>query len=88
MHYYVYILKSCRAPDQTYIGYTSDLDARLKTHNEGGCPHTSKFKPWELGWYCVFPEKFAALAFEKYLKSHSGKAFANKRLIGDSIKTQ
>jgi hypothetical protein len=27
-----------------------------------------------------FPDKYKALAFEKYLKSHSGRAFAKKRL--------
>jgi hypothetical protein len=32
-------------------------------------------------WYCGFPEKMKALAFECYLKSHSGKAFAAKRLL-------
>jgi len=30
--------------------------------------------------YCAFPDKYKALAFEKYLKSHSGRAFAKKRL--------
>jgi putative endonuclease len=79
--YYVYILRSIGHPNQTYIGYSSDLKARLKKHNEGGCPHTSKYKPWQLEWYCAFPGKYQALAFESYLKSHSGKAFANKRLL-------
>jgi putative endonuclease len=36
--------------------------------------------PWELKWYCAFPDKYKALAFEAYLKSHSGRAFAKKRL--------
>jgi predicted GIY-YIG superfamily endonuclease len=40
-----------------------------------------KFKPWKLVWYCAFPDKYKALAFEKYLKSHSGRAFAKKRLL-------
>jgi len=79
--FYVYILKSCEFPKQTYVGFSSDLKARLKKHNEGGCPHTSKYKPWELAWYCAFPEKHKALVFEAYLKSHSGKAFASKRLL-------
>lgn len=79
--FYVYILKSCEFRGQTYIGFSSDLKDRLKKHNEGGCLHTSKYKPWELAWYCAFPEKQKALAFEAYLKSHSGKAFAGKRLL-------
>ena len=80
MHY-VYILKSKTRPEQTYVGYSGNLKARLKKHNEGGCPHTSKFKPCTLLWYCAFSDNHAAIAFENYLKSHSGKAFANKRLI-------
>lgn len=79
--YYVYIIRSIDYPCQYYIGFTTSLKARLKKHNEGGCPHTSKFKPWEVVFYCAFPDKGKALAFEKYLKSHSGKAFANKRLL-------
>jgi putative endonuclease len=56
------------------------LKRRLPEHNAGKSTHTAKFKPWELVWYCAFPDKYKALAFEKYLKSHSGRAFAKKRL--------
>ena len=79
MHY-VYLLRSAEYPDQTYIGYTTDLRARLATHNSGGSKHTSKFRPWQLATYLAFSTKTQALAFESYLKSHSGKAFAAKRL--------
>jgi predicted GIY-YIG superfamily endonuclease len=37
-------------------------------------------KPWELTWYCAIPDKYRALEFEKYLKSHFGRAFAKKPL--------
>jgi predicted GIY-YIG superfamily endonuclease len=49
--YYVYQIQSISSPDQKYTGFTTDLKARLKTHNNGGCPHTSKFKPWILVHY-------------------------------------
>ena len=79
--YYVYLLRSIPNPDQTYIGgYTEYLKTRLKAHNHGQSPYTSKYKPWNLITYLAFSEKDKALSFEKYLKSHSGKAFANKRL--------
>ena len=78
--YYVYLLRSIPNPDQTYIGYTEDLKTRLQAHNHGQSPHTAKFKPWNLITYLAFDAKDRALLFEKYLKSHSGKAFANKRL--------
>jgi len=56
------------------------LKRRLPEHNAGKSVHTAEFKPWKLAWYCAFPDKMRALEFEKYLKSHSGRAFANKRL--------
>ena len=78
--YYVYLLRSIPRPDQTYVGFTEDLKTRFSAHNNGRSPHTSKFTPWELVSYTAFKEREKALSFEKYLKSHSGKAFANKRL--------
>lgn len=78
--WYVYIIRSTVSPEQEYTGLTSDLRQRLTDHNKGKSPHTSKYMPWELLWYGAFPDKFTALAFEKYLKSHSGRAFASKRL--------
>ena len=79
--FYVYIIRSETHPDQTYVGFTEDLRQRLTTHNQGGSPHTAKFTPWQLEFYCAFRSKAKALAFERYLKSHSGKAFASKRLL-------
>ena len=78
---YVYILKSKRNATCTYIGYTSDLPQRLKQHNQGLSKHNAKFRPWELIFYAAFPNKQLALEFENYLKSHSGKAFTQKRLV-------
>ena len=78
--WYVYMLRSLSFPEQEYIGATADLKRRLPEHNAGKSTHTAKFKPWELIWYCAFPDKHRALEFEKYLKSHSGRAFAKKRL--------
>ena len=78
--YYVYMLRSIPYPNQTYIGFTENLKSRLTAHKKGQSPHTSRYKPWELATYLAFKDRSRALAFEKYLKSHSGKAFANKRL--------
>ena len=78
MHY-VYLLRSISSPMQTYVGYTTDLRARLSDHNKGKSKHTSKYPPWELVSYHAFAQKEKALDFERYLKTGSGKAFANKR---------
>lgn len=79
--FYVYILRSESRPTQTHVGFTRDLKSRVATHNAGGSPHTRKFIPWSLQFYCAFPDASKAMAFEKHLKSHSGKAFANKHLL-------
>ena len=78
MQYYVYILNSLVFPEKFYVGYTEDIKARLATHNAGGSVHTAKDRPWVISTYLVFEDKLTALNFEKYLKSHSGRAFASK----------
>jgi len=77
--FYVYLIRSTAAPEQTYIGFSKDLRERLATHNAGGSPHTSKYRPWELIAYHAFASEERAKAFEKYLKTGSGQAFAKKR---------
>jgi putative endonuclease len=79
MHY-VYFLQSIEHPDQNYVGLTDDLRARLKVHNSGSSLHTKKFKPWRLVTYVAFDEAAKAVAFERYMKTASGRAFAKKRL--------
>ena len=78
--WYVYIIQSTSSPNEEYTGASANLKQRIADHNAGKSPHTSKFIPWELRWYCAFPDKYKALDFESYLKSHSGRAFAKKRL--------
>ena len=77
---YVYILHSRAFPDRYYTGIADDLRARLTKHNAGQVLHTSKFKPWQLKTYIAFSDEKRAFAFEKYLKSPCGRAFAKKRL--------
>lgn len=83
MHY-VYIIQSINFPEILYTGYSTNLESRLSTHNSGGSEFTSDYKPWRCVWYCNFLDKYSALEFEKYLKSHSGRAFMKKRLIACS----
>jgi predicted GIY-YIG superfamily endonuclease len=77
---YVYLLESISHPDQTYVGLTDDLRARLAAHNAGQSANTAKFKPWRLVTYVAFSEPHKAVAFERYMKTASGRAFTNKRL--------
>ncbi len=78
--YYVYILQSEVDEKRFYVGFTEDLDSRLKAHNSGNVHHTSKYKPWRIKTAVAFGYRQKALDFEKYLKSPSGRAFAKKRL--------
>ena len=73
---YVYILQSLKDAKQRYIGVTTNLNERLKDHNTGKSPHTAKFKPWQVVVAIRFANDQKADAFEKYLKSGSGHAFA------------
>lgn len=77
---YVYLLESINFPNESYIGLTDDLRKRLAAHNAGQASHTRKFKPWRLVTYLAFSKEETAVAFERYLKSSSGRAFAKKRL--------
>jgi len=78
--YYVHLIESISAQGERYLGMTTDLKERLQEHNAGKSSHTSKFKPWKLTTYIAFNDRAKAEAFERYLKSGSGHAFARKRL--------
>ena len=78
--FYVYILNSILDSDRMYVGITNDLENRLREHNAGESIHTNKYKPWKLMSYIAFDDKEKAVAFERYLKSGSGRSFAKRHL--------
>jgi len=77
---YVYLLQSIPHPEQRYVGLTNDLQKRLDCHNQGGSPHTSKYAPWRIVTAIRFDDDHRATIFERYLKTGSGRAFANRHL--------
>jgi predicted GIY-YIG superfamily endonuclease len=77
-YHYVYPLASVFHSSQVYTGHTHDLRQRLKEHNAGKVPHTSMFKPCIIRSATAFRDHTRALAFEKYLKSGSGRAFLHR----------
>lgn len=77
--YYVYILKLCN--NSCYIGFSSNLKQRITDHQKGNVPITKNKRPLELVFYAAFETQGKAIQFEDYLKSASGFAFRNKRLI-------
>jgi putative endonuclease len=77
--YTVYILK---CSDNThYVGCTSNLDDRLLRHARGEVHYTASRLPVRLKVFTVFDNKYDAYSYEKYLKSGSGRAVMNKRLL-------
>jgi putative endonuclease len=76
--HYVYILVSETDESRHYTGLTQDLETHLQAHNAGQVPHTTKYRPWRIETAISFRSREKAAAFERYLKSHSGRAFATK----------
>ena len=76
--HYVYILIDTATQSHHYVGVTQDLRARLAKHNAGEVVHTSKFRPWRIQTAIAFDSKEKAFAFEKYLKSGSGREFSKR----------
>jgi len=77
--YFVYLLRLVNG--KVYTGSTPQLQRRYTEHTEGKVLSTMNFRPLELIWYCGFPSRLQARRFENYLKTGSGQAFRNKRLI-------
>ena len=77
--WYVYILKC--SDKSYYTGCTQNLKERLKRHHKKQVHYTKDKLPVKVITYIAFSDKYKAYWFEKYLKSGSGVAFRNKRLI-------
>ena len=77
---FVYVLRNAEVPPRYYTGITSDVVKRHAEHNAGNCVHTAKHRPWSIDVVIEFADERRALAFERYLKSGSGVAFAQRHL--------
>ena len=77
-YYYVYILIDTATGTHHYVGPTQDLFGRLAKHNSGEVPHTSKFRPWRIKTAIAFDSQEKSAAFERYLKSGSGREFTKR----------
>jgi len=75
----VYILRC--ADGSHYVGCTNSLQNRMLRHNRGEVHYTKSHLPLEVITTINFEGRYKAYAFEKYLKSGSGRAFMYKRLI-------
>jgi len=78
---FVYVLVSTVDLRRHYVGITSDVARRLDVHNSGGSQHTAQYRPWRLIVSLHFVTEASAVAFEKYLKTGSGRAFAKRHFV-------
>lgn len=78
---FVYIIRSTANPSRHYVGTTTDVARRVAVHNSGGSVYTASLRPWEFVAAVEFAREASALAFEKYLKSGSGRAFAKRHFV-------
>ena len=81
---FVYVLRSETDHERHYVGVTSDVENRLEWHNFGPDGQTRMNRPWKPLVVVEFPTERAALRFERYLKSGSGRAFAKQHFNPDS----
>jgi predicted GIY-YIG superfamily endonuclease len=75
---FVYVMRSERNPERHYVGMTANVARRLAVHNSGGSCHTRDWRPWRVLVSLEFADQKSAVAFEKYLKTGSGRAFAKR----------
>ena len=78
MSKWVYILRSLHNPSHTYTGISTDLRRRLAEHNASKLPATRAFRPWRIENAVYFTDEAKANAFEPYLKSGSGRSWAQR----------
>jgi putative endonuclease len=77
---FVCILRTQRERDRYYTGLTCDVALRLWAHNAGLSSHTADARPWCEDVVIEFANEKRAAAFEQYLKTGSGRAFAKEHL--------
>ena len=74
----VYVLQSEKDAERFYVGLCTDLEERLSNHNTGGTPYTAELRPWKVIVSIHFENRQKAEAFERYLKSGSGREFCRR----------
>jgi putative endonuclease len=72
--YYVYALKSIKFK-YIYVGMTTNVEKRVKQHNDGKEKTTKFYRPFKLFYTEIHQTRIEARDREKYLKSGCGKEF-------------
>ena len=81
MEYVVYVLHS-ESTSQRYVGFTSHLIERMRSHNHlSRKGFTSKYRPWKIVYLEFFKSKSEAITREKFFKSGQGRCWMKKQGI-------
>ena len=73
---------------KTYVGMTSNLIARFKSHNSLGTKGWAiKHRPWKVIHVEFFPAKTEALQREKYFKSGAGRKSIQENILPQAGQT-
>ncbi len=64
-----------------YVGSTNDIGRRLTEHNSGKVDSTKNRTPSSLEAYFAVKCQSRAIELEQYLKTGSGRAFLQKRIL-------
>ena len=69
MSYFVYIIGSLKhSKPKTYVGWTKNLNERLRKHNLGKGAKSTKGRKWKIIYHEIFNSKEKAMRREYYLK--------------------
>lgn len=79
MEYFVYIIRSL-STNKYYTGFTSDINRRLKQHNQRLCNthFTKNLTDFELVFCQIVESRTEARKLEKFLKSGCGREFRDE----------
>ena len=68
--YYVYMLKSKGIKSVTYVGYTKNLQNRIRLHNTGKGAKFTRGRKWKLIYKEKYKTKSKAISREYYIKKN------------------
>jgi putative endonuclease len=74
MFFYVYLIKTINSNiNKSYVGYTNNLETRLKKHNSNKGAKSTKGYKWKLIYKKRFNSKSEAMSYEYFLKKDRKK---------------
>ena len=83
MYHYVYILKTLDGYlNKTYVGYSIDVNSRLKKHNSSKGAKATRGYKWKIIYKKRFLSKSKALSFEYILKKDRKKRLSILKELG------